>query len=115
MYSTQKIEWRARIENAQSLIPENLPRDSILFFSQNSDPYYITELDAMWVSLRNNYPTFNGYSGNFPPGYNVVFGSDCNELANRIKAYKSFISSPKDAILFSQLQRRAVRIGFERC
>jgi hypothetical protein len=115
MYSTQKIEWRARIENAQSLIPENLPRDSILFFSQNSDPSYITELDAMWVSLRNNYATFNGYSGNFPPGYNVVFGSDCNELANRIKAYKSFISSSKDAILFSQLQRRAVRIGFERC
>lgn len=115
MYTTQKVEWRARIENAESMLPDNLPRDSILFFSQNSDPYYFTELDAMWVSLRNNYATFNGYSGNFPPGYNLGFGSDCNEMTNRINAFASFASGTKDEILFSQLERRAVKIGFESC
>jgi uncharacterized membrane protein len=115
MYTTQKVEWRARIENAESMLPENLPRDSILFFSQNSDPYYFTELDAMWVSLRNNYATFNGYSGNFPPGYNLGFGSDCNEMTNRITAFTSFASGTKDEILFLQLKRRAIQIGFEGC
>ena len=115
MYTTKKVEWRARIENAESMLPDDLPRDSILFFSQNSDPYYFTELDAMWVSLRNNYATFNGYSGNFPPGYNLVFGTDCNEMTNRIEAFTSFASGTKDEILFSQLQRRAVKIGFEGC
>ena len=115
MYTTQKVEWRARIENAESMLPDNLPRDSILFFSQNSDPYYFTELDAMWVALRNDFATFNGYSGNFPPGYNLGFGSDCNEMTNRIKAFTSFVSGTKDEILSPQLQRRAVKIGFEGC
>lgn len=115
MYTTQKVEWRARIENAESMLPDNLPSDSILFFSQNSNPYYFTELDAMWVSLRNNYATFNGYSGNFPPGYNLGFGSDCNEMTNRIKAFTGFALGTKNETLFLQLQRRGVKIGFEDC
>jgi hypothetical protein len=69
----------------------------------------------MWVALRNDFATFNGYSGNFPPGYNLGFGSDCNEMTNRIKAFTSFVSGTKDEILSPQLQRRAVKIGFEGC
>ena len=114
-YVSSKEEWRSRLIAHESAIPAVLPKQPILFFAQSSGPFYADELDAMWVSLRHGYPTLNGYSGNFPPGYTINYGNDCSELPRRIISYLQFNGEFEDAKAYRSLAERVVPIGFTNC
>jgi hypothetical protein len=109
-----KSEWRARIASQELRLPKDIPSNAILFFAQRAQAPHIDELDAMWVSMMNSKPTLNGYSGNFPPGYEYNFGTNCLELPRRVIAYLNFTQQLNGA-KYSELMHRVVPIGFENC
>jgi hypothetical protein len=109
-----KEEWRSRLRAQERRLPKDLPPDAILFFSQISSAPHIDELDAMWVSMANSKPTLNGYSGNFPSGYQFNFGSSCLEVSRRVLAYLTF-TKQLDERRYSEFMRRVVPIGFDGC
>ena len=111
-----KSEWRARIAEEEKRLPSNIPADAILFFAQRGGEgaNHLDELDAMWVSMRLSKSTLNGYSGNFPPGYQFNFGSNCLELPRRVISYLSF-TRQLNAEKYSELMQRVVPIGFKNC
>jgi len=109
-----KKEWRSRLQNEERRLPKDLPSDAILFFSKIASAPHIDELDAMWVSMSNLKPTLNGYSGNFPPGYQLNFGSNCLELPRRVVAYLNF-TKQLNSNAYSEFMQRVVPIGFDDC
>lgn len=113
--SSAKEDWRNRLSAAESKIPVNLPKDAVLFFAQTQGAFDADELDAMWASLESGHDTLNGFSGNYPGGYDVVYGEDCSQLPRRIEAYLSFIGKPNDHDLYTKLINRVVPLGFTNC
>lgn len=111
-----KSEWRARIADEKKRLPDNIPADAILFFAQREGEgaNHLDELDAMWVSMALSKPTFNGYSGNFPPGYQLNFGKNCLELPRRVISYLNF-KKQLNAENYSELIQRVLPIGFQNC
>ena len=110
-----KSQWRTHLSAKEKLVPANLPPDSILFFAhQNLDsPYfYIDEIDAMWLSLQHSLPTLNGYSGVYPPEYNITYGTNCLEAVRRVNAYLHWTGNTNDLDTYRSLIRRVVPIGF---
>jgi len=109
-----KEAWRLRLQNEELRLPKDIPPDAILFFAQKSEAPHIDELDAMWVAMAHSKPTLNGYSGNFPPGYQFNFGSNCLELPRRVVAYLNF-TKQLNSNAYSEFMQRVVPIGFDDC
>lgn len=106
-----KSEWRSRVELKMSQIPKDLAKDSILFFAQGADPYYLEELDAMWAAQAMGYKTLNGYSGMVPKGFSERFEGDCGELIMRAFAYQDLGLSQS----MPGWVKNVVPIGFRNC
>lgn len=115
MHTSEKRSWRQRLSALESVAPNELPDNSILFFAQRSGPPFADELDAMWVSLKNGAKTLNGYSGLFPPEYSYEFGQDCAEIPKRILSYLNFIRQPNNGDLYRGVMSRVVHVGFVGC
>jgi hypothetical protein len=49
--------------------------------------HWLTPIDAMWISLEVGRPTVNGYSGNFPPEYDL-FNPQPEEIAPALAKWK---------------------------
>jgi hypothetical protein len=109
-----KEAWRLRLQNAEARLPKDIPADAVLFFAQKSEAPHIDELDAMWASMAHSRPTLNGYSGNFPLGYQFNFGSNCLELPRRVAAYLNF-TKQLNSNSYSEFMQRVVPIGFDGC
>ena len=41
-------------------------------FSEVEAPFAFVDLDAMWAQMESGVPTVNGYSGNFPAGWQLL-------------------------------------------
>jgi len=55
-------------------------------------PFWKYQLDAMWAGLQTSVPTLNGYSGNFPPGWqlrdtNIRFSGDALRVSRAIGSW----------------------------
>jgi len=84
-----KKEAQARIEILQQEIPSTIPKDPILYVAWDKEgPFWETEIDAMLLAQELGWPTLNGFSGNFPPGYSTP--SSCSRLPERIKSFMQF-------------------------
>jgi len=108
-----KTEAQVRLENLREQIPATVPVDPILFVAENQpEPSWGRAIDAMLLAQDLGWPTFNGYSGNAPPGYASL--ESCNQLPARIKNYMDFvrISNPS---YYLEIMKRVVSIGFEDC
>ncbi len=112
---TPKEVWRHRDAAADKKIPANLPKDPIIFMANISGPFYANDLDSMWASLRHGYKTLNGYSGNYPPGFNPTYGVDCAEIPRRIISYLQFIGQENSIDNYLEIYNRVVPIGFLNC
>lgn len=120
LHSSQKSEWRQRLEVKLQQVPENTARDSVLFFSapDNDGWWYKPELDAMWAAMKLGHKTMNGYSGNHPPGpgYGIQYGNDCSALPQRILAYIDFAERKLgQKPNYQELMSKVVPIGFQNC
>jgi hypothetical protein len=108
-----KAEAAARLEQLRQQIPDQLPANPVLFVGRNpAEPFWATEIDAMLLSQQLGWPTMNGYSGNYPPGYTSA--ESCSQLPNRIKSYMEF-SGISDPNYYLELIKRVVPIGFSDC
>jgi hypothetical protein len=115
--TSSKTLWRDRVSSLEATLPKNIKPHSVLFFSQRAGPFYADELDAMWVALRHNFKTMNGYSGIYPPGpgYVTIYGKDCSVVSQRILSYLAFINKSNNVDLYQSLMSRVVPIGFNFC
>jgi hypothetical protein len=66
--SFDKLEHRTRVEKAREVLAGS-GCDAAYFHLDPSQPFFSSQLVAMWAGLEANVPVVNGYSGNFPPGY----------------------------------------------
>lgn len=119
MPKSSKGVWQKRLANADLKLINHgrLNTDSILFLAQEKNqPFYVSEIDAMLVSLKRNIKTLNGYSGNLPSStHNISFGKNCSEATKRIYAYLAFLKKENDKELFESLIKRVEPIGFSSC
>jgi len=76
------------------------------------EPFWTNEIDAMLLAQELGWPTLNGYSGNFPPGYAPA--DSCRQLPARIENYMNFagISNPS---YYLGIIRRVIPLGFKDC
>jgi hypothetical protein len=110
---SSKESWRQRVLALEAVVPKKISDNSILFFAQRSGPIYADEIDAMWVSLRHDKQTMNGYSGNYPPDYDYDFGDDCDQLLKRVLSYLKFSNQSNNVEAY--LMSRIIPIGFNNC
>jgi hypothetical protein len=115
MSSSTKDSWRQRLSTLNAVVPRDLPDDSILFFAQRSGPAHADELDAMWISMKHNQATLNGYSGLFPPEYDFEYGSDCAQIPRRVLSYLRFSGQTDNNSVYRELMNRIIPIGFQNC
>lgn len=107
-----KEDWRQRLEVKQDLVPADLDKSTVLFFSQNAGLWFEDELDAMWVALRLGRPTLNGYTGNVPAGCTWEFGNNLTEAERRVRAYVKFAGATGGEEDVTELVARIMPVGF---
>lgn len=115
MYASSKAEWRERYSRKELTTPQGLAENAIVFYAQNSGPWFADEIDAMLVTQQHGLKTLNGYSGFSPPGYSIEFGSNCEELRRRVSAYISFAGLSHDRMAYRDLMKRVVPVGLVGC
>jgi hypothetical protein len=101
--------WLDRQAGMNFAIKTALPSDAILYVSQRkSEPFYITELDAMIYAQDHYLRTLNGYSGSTPPGY--AYPDPCVPANTRLKGYFVIRNLPeaRQQMLLSQLKTVAL-------
>ena len=110
-----KLAAQERIEQLRLQIPvSSLPEKPILFVASREDePWYATEIDAMLLSQTLSWPTLNGYSGNFPPGYGPPTDG-CSNLPERINSYIKF-SKLSGETFYNSIIDRVVKVGLDDC
>ena len=108
-----RAENQARLEAIRQQIPATLPQNPVLFVAKKpTDLGVPTEIDAMLVAQDLGWPTLNGYSGNFPPGYSTT--PTCRQMRLRIVKYMAF-THLKDPAIYLDLIRRVVPIDASDC
>lgn len=68
--SYDKAQARAPVDSLKAAIP---PGCAVFFYApaRAERPWEWTQLDATWASLESGVPTVNGYSGNWPRGWQL--------------------------------------------
>jgi hypothetical protein len=108
-----KADAQARLDALAQQISNTFPSNPILYVAENpQDPTYATEIDAMLLSQQLGWPTLNGYSGNFPPGY--MPPSSCKQLPELIKNYMAFAGITSESF-YLEMMKRVVPLGFTDC
>jgi len=65
--SFEKGPFLEQVERTRSAIPPGCPAAYVRL--RADQPFFVSQLAAMWAGLEANVPVINGYSGNSPPGY----------------------------------------------
>ncbi len=108
-----KADAQARIADLRGKLPTDLPDDPVLYVAWDGEGYFWeTEIDAMLLAQELGWPTFNGYSGNFPPGY--ASPRSCEQLPARILTFMK-LNGISDPSYYLDLMNRAVLVGFTDC
>lgn len=104
--------WIERQATLREKLPKQLPDNPILFVSQDdSEPFYLAELDAMILVQEKGIPTLNGYSGSFPPGY--MEPKPCYSYVNRLNGYAAHRHLARTAM--QSISDRVVVVAYSRC
>jgi hypothetical protein len=109
-----KADAQRRLVVLAQKIPPSLPQNPVLFMKDDAATEfdYTQELDAMLLAQKLGIPTLNGYSGNFPPGYQ--FAADCSLIPKRIIQYMKFENITRKSFYLETIQR-VVPVGFQDC
>jgi hypothetical protein len=114
--SYPKAESLLHIAHIKQRIPAILPKNPILSVAYTgNEPDYVAEIDVMLTAQELGLPTLNGYSGNFPQGYNLA--TKCKQIPTQIKKYFKAINMMKEARFefYLTTMKRIVPIGFQDC
>ncbi len=108
-----RAEAQARLDQIRQKIPATLPQNPVLFVAKEPTDLRVTaEIDGMLVAQDLGWPTLNGYSGFFPPGY--TDSPTCKQMRQRIVSYMAF-NHLKDPTYYLDLIRRVVPIDTTDC
>lgn len=108
-----KLEAQQRLARMMARIPKNLPDNPILFIADNKSSLYLfQEIDTMLLAQEIGMPTLNGYSGNFPPGYEAA--ANCIQIPKRIIRYMKFENITQKSFYLDTI-KRIVPVGFDDC
>jgi hypothetical protein len=108
-----KVDAQNRLVASNNMIPSAIPQNPILFIaSKETEPQFISDIDAMLVAQDRGWPTLNGYSGNFPGNYGIA--ATCLALPERIISYMKF-AQISDEEYYSEMVKRVVLVGFTDC
>lgn len=110
--SSYKLEWRDRMKVIESVLPNQINSDQILFIAQSTQPAFAAELDAMWAASNRGLRTLNGYSGNVPPGVSAEYGTDCKVIQSRLNTYSEFQTKHSQLPSVDNIANRLLPIGF---
>jgi hypothetical protein len=109
----RKADVQDRLDDLRQLIPAEVPSNPILFVALNpKEPDWAGEIDVMLLAQELGWATFNGYSGNSPPGYQSA--ESCDQLPARIKNYMDF-ARIEDSNYYLGIMKRVVALGFMDC
>lgn len=75
--SYDKAELRAEVAALAAKIPREC--DAFYFSPRSTQRYEQVQLDAMWAGLLTGKRCVNGYSSNFPPGFELKFSAWTDE------------------------------------
>ena len=108
-----KADSLEHIAKIKREIPVGLPQNPILVLASSpTEPFFITEIDAMFVAQELGWPTLNGYSGNVPINYKLIVS--CKNIGERIKQYTVFKHINRLAY-YDDIIKRIVPVGFDTC
>jgi len=62
----------------------------ILAVIEPGETWYVVQLDAMMAALRLGWPTVNGYSGNFVPGWTGIPNPTCEMATREFAAFETW-------------------------
>ena len=112
--ATSKVAAQACLAPLRAqLATLTLPVNPVLLVARPpSEPWYVPEIDGMLLAQELGWPTLNGYSGNFPPGFKAA--DSCQRFPDQIKNYMTFarISDPS---FYLSIMQRVVPLGFSDC
>jgi hypothetical protein len=112
---SSKQSWRERTSSKQLPPVKEIRPDSILFYPQTTDNYIYDEVDAMVVAQRNHLGTLNGYSGAWPHGFSLNFGTKCIELPKRVISILMLTNKTINEIEYRSAMEKIIPIGFSDC
>jgi hypothetical protein len=112
--SFSKADAQNRLNIIMNTILTSVPQDPILVLSSDGKQYPESEIDAMLVAQELGWPVFNGYSGNFPPGYNDNILNMCRVIPDRIISYMKFANISNESFYLG-IMKRVVPVGFDDC
>ncbi len=108
-----KTHAQNRLTELRNQLPAVIPARPILFVAVKKDEsFVISEADGMLLAQDLNWPTLNGYFGNFPPEYHPA--DSCIELPRRIISYMRF-AHITDEGYYLGMMARVVPVGFSDC
>jgi hypothetical protein len=89
--NTQTSSLIDRSDEMQALILVPTPPPGCAAFyvvdsRPNTVPFYQANIDAMLISQRVGIPTLNGYSGQFPKGYTMIY-PDAGEYSQQVQSW----------------------------
>ena len=109
-----KKEAQLRLLTLSASIPPSLPANPVIAVKTNEmEPDYMTELDAMLLAQERGWSTMNGYTSNIPFHYNSII--KCIEIPNRIKKYMKFKNISDQKSFYLDAMKRIVPVGFADC
>ena len=114
--SYSKADGLMHLAQLKQIIPSDLPPNSILSVAYDPNkPDYVAEIDVMLVTQEMGLPTLNGYSGNFPQGYNLP--TTCEQIPNQVKKYFKAVNMPKESRFkyYLATMKRIVPVGYQDC
>jgi hypothetical protein len=104
-----KTDAQSRLVELREQIPASTPQNPVLFVvDRNGSPWWWTEIDGMLLAQELGWPTLNGYSGNFPWGFDRA--NTGVDLPQRIQSYMQH-AKITDPSFFEGLMKRVVSIG----
>ena len=107
-------ESSARIDAVVALVDPKIPHvgEVLAYRGDPAVPPYINQIDAMFAATRLGMSTLNGYSGNFPPGFEYV--ASCEGFIRQLSVYDGWATLRRQSSL-DAMWRPVITIGAEPC
>jgi hypothetical protein len=85
----------------------------ILAVIEPGETWYVVQLDAMMAALRLGWPTVNGYSGNFVPGWTDIPNPTCDMATRQFAIFATWrkIHDLGPGVDEADLLQRTISVG----
>jgi hypothetical protein len=117
MFSATEANGRTEAIVAEARSRAAGVRPPILAVIEPGETWYVVQLDAMMAALRLGWPTVNGYSGNFVPGWTNIPNPTCDMATRQFGTFVTWrkIHDLGPDVDEADLLHRTVSVGSPDC